>query len=58
VKLVEREAAAHVRRAPKTLRSWRYLGRGPAYTVAGGRVLYDVADLDAWLDAARVTPPR
>jgi predicted site-specific integrase-resolvase len=34
------EVAATLRRTTKTLRSWRYLGKGPAYVTVEGRALY------------------
>lgn len=40
--------------AVQTLSSWRYLGRGPAYTLSGSRVLYLGADLLSWLEKRRV----
>jgi hypothetical protein len=53
--LTTAEAAHVLRRTPKTLRSWRYLNVGPPY-LAGGRVLYRRADLDAWLERQLVRP--
>ncbi|WP_411815853.1 helix-turn-helix transcriptional regulator [Gordonia sp. SND2] len=50
------EAAEYVNSTVATLNSWRYLGRGPAYIKLGRRVVYRVADLDAWLDANTITP--
>lgn len=45
------EAAAYLRVSPATLNRYRSKGGGPVYTqtVAGGRVCYRKADLDAWL---------
>ncbi len=40
----------------QTLARWRFEGCGPAFLKLGGRVRYEVADLDAWLDAQRRTP--
>lgn len=31
-----------------TLTSWRSRGGGPAFTKIGGRVLYALADVEAW----------
>src|SRR3546814_10639467 len=46
-RLSEREAAAYLGPVtPRTLQDWRIKGMGPAYTKLGGRVAYDVADLD------------
>ncbi len=49
----EIEAARILDLSPLTLRRWRWAGKGPAFIKAGGKVLYDVADLDAWLDGHR-----
>jgi DNA-binding transcriptional MerR regulator len=40
------------------LRSWRSQGRGPKFVKAGRRVLYRLADLEAYLDANRVETAR
>jgi DNA-binding transcriptional MerR regulator len=40
---------------PKTLENWRSLGGGPAFYRVGGRVMYDDADVDAWLASRRRT---
>lgn len=35
--------------APKTLKQWRTLGKGPNYKTVGGRLIrYHVSDLDAF----------
>ena len=39
------------------VRQWRKLGTGPAYARVSQRVVrYRRSDIDAWLDAHRVTP--
>mgnify|MGYP001212106990 CR=1 FL=1 len=43
------EAAGYIGLKPKTLANRRGRGEGPAYVRAGARVVYRVADLDAWL---------
>jgi len=46
------EAARQIGLQPHTLRVWRMMGRGPAYTRLGGprgRVVYDAEGLEAWL---------
>jgi hypothetical protein len=50
-----REAAEYTGLAVATLNKYRCSGAGPAFLRPGGarRVLYDVADLDAWLAASR-----
>lgn len=39
-----------------TLRQWRYLNKGPAYSKIGRHVRYRVDDLDAFIAAQRVDP--
>ena len=36
--------------ARSTLQTWRYKGEGPEFVKLGERVLYDQADLDAYID--------
>ena len=38
----------------RTLANWRNLGTGPKYTKLGGRVMYRIADLEAWETANTV----
>jgi Helix-turn-helix domain len=40
----------------RTLRQWRYLGKGPAYVKVGRHVRYLKRDLDAFIQARRVDP--
>lgn len=54
--LEQEDAAAYLRKAPRTLEQWRHQGRGPAYSKSGRTVLYRRRDLDAWVDANRVEP--
>lgn len=46
------QAAAYLGLSPRTLRQWRYEGRGPAYIKGAGgtntSVRYLKADLDQW----------
>ena len=51
--LIRKEAAEYLRLSHKTLARWAWAGKGPAFIKAGGKVLYDIADLDAWLRAQR-----
>ena len=47
-------AAEYVGLSPSTLAKMRLRGDGPDYSKAGPRiVVYDVADIDAWLAAGR-----
>jgi predicted DNA-binding transcriptional regulator AlpA len=48
------EAAAYLGLAPSTLAKMRLRGDSPRYAKAGPRiVVYDVRDLDAWLEARK-----
>ena len=50
--LTTNEAAQRVNVPAATLRWWRHQSRGPRSFRLGRRVMYKVADLDAWVDAA------
>lgn len=56
--LTHEEAAAYLRRAPKTLYDMNYRGSGPTRIRAGGKVLYRRADLDSWLKANEIAAGR
>ena len=56
--LVEREAAALLRKPERTLRQWRYLGRGPSYVRIGNSIRYRRSDLEAYIANQRVDPQR
>lgn len=45
------EAAAFLRLSPRTLEKQRVIGGGPRFRKFGRRVMYAVADLEAWADA-------
>jgi hypothetical protein len=51
-----REAAAIVRKSPRTLERLRLTGLGPPYRKPGkglrSKVLYRLADLEAWVEGA------
>jgi excisionase family DNA binding protein len=47
------EAAEYLRLAPQTLNRMRCEGSSPPYIKLGRRVLYDRAELDAWIDKSR-----
>lgn len=47
------EAAAYCGSSASTFEKLRLYGGGPRYVKLGRRVVYDQADLDAWLDANR-----
>lgn len=40
---------------PRTLRQWRYTGKGPIFTKLGRAVRYRRDDLDAWIEGNRHT---
>lgn len=46
------EAAHLLGLSPRTLEKHRCDGTGPIYRKLGGRVVYTVVDLQAWIDAA------
>lgn len=48
-----RAAAPRVGVAPGTLENWRVAGSGPKFIKAGGKVMYDPADIEAWKEANR-----
>lgn len=56
--LTPREAAAYVRRSPRTLARERSLGIGPSYVKLGAKVFYRRTHLDAWVDQHVVEPVR
>lgn len=52
VYLTEQEAADFLSYAPKTLREWRHLKKGPRYIrVDGFTIRYREADLIAWMES-------
>lgn len=54
-KLETEPAAEYVGSKKKTLEKLRVVGGGPAYIKHGRRVVYQVSDLDAWIDRHRRT---
>lgn len=46
-----KEAARIVGLCARTLEKHRTYGTGPRYTKIGGRVLYDIDDLHAWVES-------
>lgn len=51
------EVAELARTSAETVRYWRHVGKGPKSFKVGRRVLYDRADVEAWLDAAKAGEP-
>lgn len=56
--LTPRDAAARLKRSVRTLARMRAEGRGPKYHREGGRVLYPVSGIYAWLSQFVIVPPR
>jgi hypothetical protein len=52
----EADAAKHLGVQPKTLTRWRWAGKGPRYVKVGALVKYALADLEAYIAGATVTP--
>jgi hypothetical protein len=46
--LHQRDLAARWRLSPRTLERWRWLKTGPAYTKLGSKVVYAIADVEAY----------
>lgn len=46
------QAAEMLNRPVATLYDWRYKGTGPRSAKIGGKVMYRLADLEAYVDAA------
>ncbi len=46
--LTNDEAAGYLRLSPRTLEKQRVIGGGPCFRKFGRRVMYAMADLDAW----------
>ena len=49
----EAEAALMLSLSVKTLRRWRWAGKGPRFLKLGAAVRYDSADLTAFIEAGR-----
>lgn len=47
------EVAAMLRTSPETVRYWRHIGKGPRGFKVGRKVLYETADVKAWLEQIR-----
>lgn len=50
------EAAKILSVSPQTLRNWRFLGKGPAYSKRSHMVRYLVADLLDYMAKCRIDP--
>ena len=47
------DAARRVGLSPRTLEKHRCYGTGPSYRKLGGRVVYAIDELDAWVELGR-----
>lgn len=55
MKINQKQAAEHLGVKERTLEDYRLRGGGPPFYKIGARVVYDSAELDAWLAARRRT---
>ena len=44
----QKDLARRWRMSPRTLEQWRWQGRGPRFLKIGGRVVYRLADIEAF----------
>jgi excisionase family DNA binding protein len=51
--LTTAEVAELLRAPVETVRYWRHVGKGPASFKAGRRVLYELADVEAFITQAK-----
>lgn len=57
--LTTAEVSALLGVPPETLRYWRHLDKGPlCYRLGGKRVVYDPADLNAWVERQKAATTR
>ena len=52
------EAAKILSSSPQTLRNWRHMRKGPAYSKRGRMVRYRVSDLLEYMATGRIEPER
>jgi len=50
------EASEYLSISVPTLNMWRHLNKGPAYFKVGGKVRYEKADVDRWVQSRKVVP--
>lgn len=51
-------AAALLGLKTQTMRNWRFLGKGPAYSKIGRRVIYARRDIEEYKNRNRIDPER
>jgi excisionase family DNA binding protein len=56
--LTTAEVAELLRTPLETVRFWRHIGKGPASFKVGRRVLYEAADVEAFIAAAKASSAR
>jgi hypothetical protein len=57
--LTEREAAELIlNMKPQPLAKWRLRHMGPPFLKLGGRVRYNVTDIQAWMESCRIDPAK
>jgi predicted site-specific integrase-resolvase len=54
----ERQTAEELGVALRTLRLWRWQGKGPPYVKLGGQVHYSNKSITAWLKSCEIQPVR
>lgn len=52
------EAAAALRRTPRSLSAWRLARQGPPFVKIGPTILYPKSGLTDWLESITVNPAR
>lgn len=52
------ELAERFRMTPNALQKWRARGAGPPYTTIAGKVLYDLADVEAYERSWKTSPTK
>jgi predicted DNA-binding transcriptional regulator AlpA len=55
--ITTRQLARDLHKTPEAIRQMRYRGEGPKGTRVGRDVLYDRADVEAWLKAKTAADP-
>ena len=53
IRLNRRQAAEYLGVSVPTLARWASKGRGPSYVLLGGKALYRIPELDAYIDSCR-----